>query len=154
MRRLDKEITDKSIVQEILEKSTTCTIALFDTEYPYVVTMNYGYHDNSLFFHCATKGKKLDLLQKNNKVSFKIIQSHKLIKKEVSCDWTTSYRSIMGTGKIEIITNTEAKINGLDILMKQHGRNENTYTKKAVKKIVILKLNINSLSAKQSEKYD
>lgn len=154
MRRHDKELTDKVIIQEILEKSTICTIALFDTEYPYVVSLNYGYKANALYFHCATKGKKIDLIKKNNNVGFKIVQFHNLIKADLSCDWTTAYRSIMGTGEIEIITDTECKLKGLDILMKQHGRAENTFKEKAVNKVLILKLNINKLTAKQSGKYD
>ena len=150
MRRKDKKIEDSKIIEAILTQSQICHIAFLDDEYPYVVPMNYGYKEDILYFHCATQGKKLDLIKRNNKVSFEIIQFHELIKKEISCDWTTKYRSIMGTGKIEIVTDTANKREGLDILMKQHGREVNTYEDKAVKRIVVLKLAINSLTAKQS----
>ena len=150
MRRLDKQITDESIINEIISKSLICRIAFFDKEYPYVVPMNYGYHENSLYFHCATEGKKIDLIRKNNKVGFEIVHKHELIKKKLSCGWTTEYRSILGTGKIDVLTGYNEKKMGLDIIMKQHGREENTYSESAVEKVVILKLSIKSLSAKQA----
>ena len=150
MRRKDKKIEDSKIIEAILTQSQVCHIAFSDDEYPYVVPMNFGYKDEALYFHCATHGKKLDLIRKNNKVGFEITLFHALIKKEISCDWTTKYRSIMGTGKIEIITDSDKKREGLDILMKQHGREINTYDDKAVKRVVVLKLIINSLTAKQS----
>ena len=154
MRRNDKEVNDPKIINEILTQSLICRIALFDEEYPYIVPMNYGYKENILYFHCAIKGKKIDLINKNNKVGFEIENFHKLIKKEKSCDWTTKYRSIMGTGTIKIITDLEEKRKGLDILMKQHGREENTYQDQAIKKVIILKLHINNLSAKQSGNWE
>jgi nitroimidazol reductase NimA-like FMN-containing flavoprotein (pyridoxamine 5'-phosphate oxidase superfamily) len=150
MRRKDKEIHDSAIIQEILNKSLICRIALFDEVYPYIVPMNYGYHDHNLYFHCAIKGKKIDLIKKNNKVAFEIEYFHEIIKKELSCDWTTKYRSIMGTGFIDIITDNDEKRKGLDILMQQHGRKANTYNEKSLKRVVVLKLSITELSAKQS----
>ena len=80
MRRNDKKIEDESIIIEILTKSLVCRVGLFDDEYPYVVPMNFGYNGNSLYFHSATKGKKLDLIRRNNKVSFEIEQSYEIVK--------------------------------------------------------------------------
>ena len=68
MRRKDRQITDKDIINEILLKSDIARIALFDNEYPYIIPMNYGYKDNALYFHCAPEGKKLDLIKRNNNV--------------------------------------------------------------------------------------
>ena len=153
MRRKDKTIEDKNSIKEILINSNICRIAIFDDEFPYIVPLNYGYKDNALYFHCALKGKKLDLIKKNNKVGFEIEQNHELIKAEQSCDWTTKYRSIIGTGTIDIITDFDKKVKALDILMQHHGKQENTYKEKAVNKVVVLKLNIINLSGKQSEEY-
>ena len=150
MRRKDKKIDSQDLIHEILTTSLICHLALFDSEYPYVVPMNYGYKNNCLYFHCATHGKKIDLIRKNKNVGFEIVHYHKIIKKELSCDWTTKYRSIMGTGSVEIISEADEKRYGLDILMKQHGREINTYEDKAVKRVLVLKLTIESLSAKQS----
>ncbi len=153
MRRKDKLIEDKTIIEEILNTALICRIALFDTEYPYILPMNYGYQDHVLYFHGAAAGRKINLIKQNNKVGFEITHSHKVLEDEVSCNWTTKYRSIIGTGTIEIITNFEEKKKGLDIIMQQHGKKENSYKDKTVERVAVFKLTINDLSAKQSGKY-
>ena len=153
MRRKDKLIEDKAIIQEILSTTLICSIALLDTEYPYILPVNFGYADNALFFHGARVGRKVDLIKQNNKVGFEITHAHKIIKADTSCDWTTQYRSIIGVGTIEIITNFEEKKKGLDIIMQQHGKKENSYKDKVVERVAVFKLNIVSLTAKQSGVY-
>ncbi len=150
MRRKDREITDKNIIDEILRKSEICRVAFFDDEFPYVVPLNYGYSQNALYFHTATKGKKLNLIAKNNKVAFVIEYFSEILKYQQSCDWTTRYRSLMGVGTIEVITDFEVKKKGLDILMTHYGKTDNIYVDKHVNNIVILKLTISDLSAKQA----
>ena len=154
MRRSDKKISESKIIQEILTKSNICRLAFFDENYPYIVPLNFGYKDNALYFHCALEGKKLDLIKKNNKVAFEIEQSHEIIKDEVSCKWTTKYRSIIGNGKIYIISDKNEKIRGLNIIMQQHGKHDNIYNKNAVKNVFVLKLEIENLTAKQSGKWE
>ena len=150
MRRQEKEILERDIIDKILKSSRICRLAIFDKEYPYIIPMNYGYHNNSLYFHCATQGKKIDLLKQNNKVGFEIEQSHDIIEDEESCKWTTKFLSIIGTGEIVIIKDKEAKKKGLDILMIHHGKTDNIYNENALKKVVILKLDIIGMTAKQS----
>ena len=151
MRRSEKEIQDKGVLTEILTSALICRVALFDEEYPYIVPMNFGYKDSALYFHCATEGKKIELIKQNNKVCFEVEKSHEIISDDLSCKWSTKYQSIIGVGEIEIISNTEDKRNGLDIIMNQHGKCDNSYGAKAVDKVMVLKLRIKSLTGKQSD---
>jgi len=150
MRRKEREITDRQLLDEILTKSNTCRLAINDGKYPYIVALNYGYSDNSLYIHCAKEGKKIDLLRANNKVSFQIEYGNEIIPHQESCKWTTKYRSIVGQGEIEIRNNFSDKKAGLDILMQQAGKKENEYNAKAIDHILILKLNITHISGKQA----
>jgi nitroimidazol reductase NimA-like FMN-containing flavoprotein (pyridoxamine 5'-phosphate oxidase superfamily) len=90
------------------------------------------------------------LIRKNNKVGFEIEDSYKIVESEVSCEWTTKYRSIIGTGEVEILSEFKEKERGLDVIMQQHGKMENTYHKKLVDRVFILKLSIKSVSGKES----
>jgi hypothetical protein len=155
MLRKDKEITDKKIIDEILNKSQICRIAFFDVEFPYIVPFNYGYLDNALYFHSAANGKKIDLIRKNNKVCFEIEYFSQITVHELPCEWTTKYRSVIGSGNIDIITGFEEKKKGLDIIMAHYGSiKNNVYNTNNIDNIVILKLNITGLSAKQSGNWD
>ncbi len=154
MRRKDKEITDKNIIEEILTKSKICRIALTDGEMPYIVPLNFGFSDNCLYFHSASSGRKIDLIQKGGKVCFEIEQESEIIRREVACDWTARYRSVIGYGTIEILTSREDKIHGLDIIMKHYGKTDNAYLEGNVSRMVILKLTIEEISGKQSGDWD
>jgi nitroimidazol reductase NimA-like FMN-containing flavoprotein (pyridoxamine 5'-phosphate oxidase superfamily) len=150
MRRKDKEITDKRVIEEILAKSEICRIAITDTDAPYIVPLNYGYRDGYIYFHAASRGRKIELLGKNCKVGFEIEYDHEIIKSELSCGWTTKYRSVIGYGTIDLVHDINQIKEGLDIIMAHYGRYENAYDEKNLKRIVLLRLKIESIAGKQS----
>ena len=55
-------------LREILKNGKFCSIALCNDNKPYIVTLSYGYdaEKHALYFHCATKGLKLDFISKNS----------------------------------------------------------------------------------------
>ena len=61
MRKINQEISDKIIIEEILNNSNICRIGISDNGIPYVLPFNYGYNDNQIFIHCALTGIKIDL---------------------------------------------------------------------------------------------
>ncbi len=150
MRRKDKQITDKSLLTEILNTAYICRVAFHDMPYPYIVPMNYAYYDDKLYFHCASTGKKLVLIRKNNRVGFEIEMPYEIIKAPVSCDWTTRYQSIVGTGEMHFIRDLAQKKQVMDRIMQQHGSPENRYKERLLEVVEILELQIHDLSGKQS----
>jgi len=152
MRRKDKEITDKKIIEEILSESKICRIAMTDNNgMPYIVPLNYGYSDNTIFFHSAPTGKKVELLKQNKRVCFEVEFGVEITESVTSCKWSTKYRSLIGYGTIEIITGANLKKNGLDIIMTHNGKSTNNfYEEKHLENLVILKLHIDEISCKQS----
>ncbi len=150
MRRKQNEITDRLIIEEILTKSEVRRFAMMDSYKPYIVPLNYGYSDNALYIHSTPLGKKVELLKQNNYVCFEIEFHSEIYRKEKACDWGSKYRSVIGYGHVEIITNFEEKKNGLDIIMAHYGKKDgNVYGTNQVDSIVILKLTIDQISGKQ-----
>jgi nitroimidazol reductase NimA-like FMN-containing flavoprotein (pyridoxamine 5'-phosphate oxidase superfamily) len=155
MRRKDKEVTDKKIIDKILNESEFCRVAIHDDEYPYLVPLNYGYSDNTLYFHSAAEGKKIELLKNNNKVCFEIEHAAKTMLDEQPGKSTTKYLTVIGYGEIEIITDTDKKIKGLDIIMNHYGSTTaSEYDESQLNRIVILKLTINKITAKRSGNWE
>jgi nitroimidazol reductase NimA-like FMN-containing flavoprotein (pyridoxamine 5'-phosphate oxidase superfamily) len=151
VRKVNQEITDKGIIEEILSNAQICRIAMLDNDRPYLLPFNYGYRDNCIFVHSAKEGKKIELLRKNNLVCFEIEQMVQIIKHEKACKWSTLYRSVVGYGYVEIIADFERKIQGLQIIMAQHGAPEtNDFDRRHVDAVVILKLTIDTITGKQS----
>ncbi|MGI6464195.1 pyridoxamine 5'-phosphate oxidase family protein [Methanobacterium sp.] len=97
-RRSDKEIKDPEIIQEILNQSPACRIALCDNGKPYIVPMKFAYHDHSLYLHSAINGRKIDILRKNNNICSKWNTEIGLVQSETPCDWGMNYMSVIGSG--------------------------------------------------------
>lgn len=152
MRKANREIKDEAILEEILLGAIICRVAMMDGELPYIVPFNYGYKDGCLYIHSAPEGKKIDLLRKENRVCFEVEDTIGITKGELACSWTTSYRSVIGYGTVEILSDEESKQQGLEIIMAQHGAPELTYFEpRNMDRMVILKLTITSLTGKQSK---
>jgi len=156
MRRLDKQITDPQIIEEILSKSELCRLGLVDNGEAYIVPVNFGYSDGAIYIHSALQGRKMDILRRNNAVSFEITLSSEVLEKEKACNWGTRYRSVMGTGSISIETEPNIKRKGLDIIMKKYGAPDNilVYDEASLARVALLKLTINNVTAKQSGQWD
>ena len=151
MRKANREITDKAILEEILTRSTICRVAMMDNGLPYILPFNYGYKDNCIYIHCAPEGKKTDLLRENSRVCFEVEQTAEIVKEDKACKWTTTYRSVVGYGNIAIITDFAGKQKGLEIIMAHNGAPELTdFEPKNVDAAVVLKLTIDTLTGKQS----
>jgi uncharacterized protein len=151
MRRKDREIHDPDLIHSILANNTVCRIAITDIEAPYIVPLNYGYSGNQLYFHSAPEGRKIELLKKNKFVCFEIEEQVEVIEGEKACDYTTHYRSVIGYGSVDLVSDFQEVKEGLDIIMRQHGRVErNEYNEKYRGKILILKLRIVRISCKQN----
>jgi nitroimidazol reductase NimA-like FMN-containing flavoprotein (pyridoxamine 5'-phosphate oxidase superfamily) len=155
MRRKDKEIRDREIIEQVLSGSDVCRIALIDGNRPYIVPLNYGYDGTALYFHSASAGKKIEILKQNNKVCFEIEYQNEIIRNEIPCEWSAKYRSLIGYGTIDFITGHEEKMKRLDLIMAHYGKTDvNVYKENSIENIIILKLSIEKISGKQSGDWD
>jgi nitroimidazol reductase NimA-like FMN-containing flavoprotein (pyridoxamine 5'-phosphate oxidase superfamily) len=151
MRRNDKQITDQKQIEEILSNNTICRVALVDGLKPYILPMNYGYKNNSFYLHCSLEGKKLELIKKNNNVSIEVTDSIELVTAEKACGHTTKYKSVICSGTIAPVVETEQKIAGLNVIMNQHTGNSNwDFPEAALSKIIVLKIDIKEMTGKTS----
>lgn len=153
MRRKEREINNKEEMEGIIKNAIICRLGLSYNDHPYIVPLNFGYEDNEFHFHCAKGGKKMEMIQKNNKVCFEIETDTKLIKGEHACvGWTMHYSSVIGFGKAFIIDELDEKKRSLDIIMKQYtGKKGYEYTEKNLRGVGIIKVVIESMTAKKNE---
>ena len=150
MRRKDREVTDPGIIAELLGSAEVCRIAMVDNGEPYVIPLNYGYCDNALYIHSAAAGRKIQILKRNSRVCFEIESPISIVRDAEACRWGTRARSLIGYGNVEIVTDREQKKQGLDIIMRQHGKKDpNLYAGKQLDSVVILKVVIESVTCKQ-----
>lgn len=153
MRRKEREISDPSVIDDIIKRCDVCRIALVDGDKPYIVAMNFGYLRASpslIYFHCAPSGRKLDIISRNNKSCFQFDTDHNMVSGERACDFTMKYSSVVGEGKISVVQSPEERDFGLNIIMKQYtGVVGHSFNKKTMERTTILRLEITSMTGKK-----
>ena len=155
MRKINQEITDPGTLEEILSGARICRLAICDGEKPYLLPFNYGYRERCIYIHSAPEGKKIELLQLNPHVCFEVEDLVTIVPDIKACNWSTSYRSVVGEGKVEIITDYEGKKIGLEAIIAQHGAHlPADFDAGQMERMVILKITITSMTGKKSSNWD
>src|SRR5574340_183743 len=94
MRKAEREITDQDRILAIMKEALVCRIGLSDEGIPYVVPMNFGLGDGCIYLHCASQGRKLDILRKNDKVCFEMDLLREIRRGSTACNWGARRRSV------------------------------------------------------------
>lgn len=150
MRRKEKEITDKPAMEEIIRQSSVCRLALSDGDMPYVVPLCFGYQDGNIYVHGSLKGKKIEMLRKNQNVCFEFDINTKAVDAEKACDWSMQYQSIIGFGKASFVTDLDEKQKALDVIMGQYSNRAFHFPENKLKGTAVIQIEITSMTGKQS----
>lgn len=154
MRRKDREVTDANVIREILDKADACRIAFAVDGVPYIVAMNFGYEWTGelpvLYLHCATEGRKLEMLKKNNLVCIQADVDHQLEYHAASGYCTMHYSSIVAMGTAEVVESEEERMKGLCLLMEHHGHEAPfNFPPQSLTRTLVLRVKVSELTAKK-----
>ena len=151
MKRSEREIKDRKVIETIIEKADVCRIGLSDGNTPYIVPVNFGYKDNCLYFHSAKEGKKIDIIKRNNNACFEMDIDHAFLKPEGRpCGWGGKYRSVIGFGKAFIVENFEEISESLNIVTQHYGADYYPFSKDELERVSIIKIEIASTTGKKA----
>ncbi|MDA3880129.1 MAG: pyridoxamine 5'-phosphate oxidase family protein [Prolixibacteraceae bacterium] len=150
--RPNRELTDKSDITRILIEGKFAVISMCRENEPYIVTLSYGYdfENETLYFHCAKKGLKLDFLDSNKNVCATVIKDKGYVIDECGHE----YESVVFWGKMQIVNDLQDKKHGMSILLHHLEDKDSVIKDKLLKsdeyysKMAILKLKIGQIHGK------
>ena len=147
MRRSDREISKEETKQLLNNCEYGILSTISEDNEPYGVPLSYCVVGESLYFHSALEGRKLDNTSVNQKVSFCVVGNTEVLQKKFS----TKFESAIVTGIIEEPTNDEKQI-GLEGLIKKYSpdyiEEGLKYIDRAKDETKVLKLCIKSITGK------
>lgn len=150
MRRSDREIQKRNIIDEIIRKSEICYMSMFAEKYPYTVPLNFGYDGKYLYFHCAKIGRKIDCIKQNNHVCIALTSDMKLHLVGEPQHWTTKYRSVIIEGEAEIVRDPIEKMTGMNKILNHYSDVECQFPKKIIDNVMILRVKIINITGKEN----
>ncbi|MGM0418339.1 MAG: pyridoxamine 5'-phosphate oxidase family protein, partial [Thermodesulfobacteriota bacterium] len=118
---------------------------------PYGIPLSYVYENNSIYFHCAMKGHKLDNIKQNPQICFSVVGKTKVLPSR----FTTDYESAVVFGKAYEIEDEE-KIMALRLLNEKYAPGYEKEGEDEIRKNLfatkVIRIDINHLSGKASKK--
>jgi uncharacterized protein len=154
MRRADKEIRDRDLISQIIEKCQVCRLGLAQDNMPYIVPVSFGYDGEAIYFHTAKTGRKIGFIEANATACFELEHGVSLRPHEDDpCSWSFSFQSVIGYGTIRELTDAAEREAGLRLIMRHYSGRDWSFTLKSLETIRIWKLTIDSISGKQSRDY-
>jgi nitroimidazol reductase NimA-like FMN-containing flavoprotein (pyridoxamine 5'-phosphate oxidase superfamily) len=95
MRRQDRKIDSAGAIR-ILEAGKYGILSTTGSNgYAYGIPISYIYTNDSIYFHCAVEGQKLENIKHNNKVSFCVVGHTTLLPQSFS----KNYESVIAFGR-------------------------------------------------------
>lgn len=152
MRRAACEIKNVEAIDQIIRKCHICRLGLTKDNIPYIVPVSFAYVNDSIYFHTAAEGMKIDFISAGNLACFEFELGISLLAQgDKPCDWGFSYQSVIGHGTILEMTDHHDKVRGLNLIVKHYVEGEWPMTAAQVAGTRVWKLMIESITGKQSE---
>lgn len=155
IRRKDKEIADIDEMKTILKQADYVTLGMCLYDEPYLVTLSHGYDEekNCVYFHCAQEGKKISILQQNNRVWGQALIDRGYV--QGSCDHL--YATTQFKGKVTFLENLSEKEHALRVMIRALDDNpekvmEKQLLPKSIQKVKIGRIDIEFMTGKKAEK--
>jgi hypothetical protein len=152
MRRKEQEITDRAVIEEVLQRATVCRLGLAVGNEPYVVPVSFGYRDGCLYVHSSPEGKKVEMIRQNPRVCFEVDVGEALVRKPMPCAWSIHYRSVIGWGRAVFLADEEEKRRALDAIMAHYGGEPGKYAAKSLREVAVICIQVEEMTGKKAER--
>lgn len=99
IRMIKRECTDQVKIERFLQEAETGFLGMALENAPYVVPLNYVWFEGNIYFHGASEGRKMEIMQKNTNVCFTVSTSYGTMTDPVPAKTDTAYISVMIFGQ-------------------------------------------------------
>lgn len=147
IRRKDRkiEISEAIDILEICEYGVLSTVN--ENGYPYGVPLSYVYANDSIYFHSAVEGHKLENIKDNDKISFCVVGKTDVLPDKFS----TKYESVIIFGRVKEVFEDEKKEALLELIKKysvDYMEKGKAYIENASLRTKVIKVSIDYISGK------
>jgi len=153
MRRKEKEIAERAVVEELLREAEVGRLATCSGDEPYVVPVNFAYYDGRIIVHGSREGRKMANIAVNPRVCFEVDQAEK-VEGERPCDYAFRYMSVVVQGRARVVEGDEARLAALRRLTDKYapgkGRMLTTEDLKKYANLAVVEVTVDSMTGKRS----
>ena len=123
MRRQEKEVRDRGIIDELLQRSHVGRLGTVGRDgYPMIKPLNFAFEGKKIYFHTAKEGEKIEDIRRDARVCFEVDLPIAFVKGEEAdpCRAEYLYRSVVVRGRARMVEDEEEKVAALGLLMRKY----------------------------------
>ena len=149
MRRFRQMLPGDEVV-EILNSSWNGVLSLTDVDgEPYGVPLSFAFDGvDSIYFHSAMAGHKIECMSVDDRASFCVIAKDDIKPEE----FTTYFKSVIARGRISIVCDKDEVMRGLHLLCDKYSPGVDSVDEiaKCINRVLVFKLKIISMTGKEA----
>jgi nitroimidazol reductase NimA-like FMN-containing flavoprotein (pyridoxamine 5'-phosphate oxidase superfamily) len=149
MRRRDREITERSEIEDIMLSAKVMHLALADNNIPFLVPLHFVFDGRAIYFHSARAGAKVEILKRNNLVCFEICDYRGVVESRLACDFEASHRTVIGLGRANFVEDDTEKISALNLIVARFTEKQFSYPKATLDSTIVVRIDIDSIKGKK-----
>jgi len=151
MRRKDKAITEREIIDNIIHGAQICHLACSLNDQPYVIPVSFGYDGTKVYIHTARAGKKNEIFKQNSRVCLAFNKDIELIvNQERACGWSFNFQSVIAEGEINEINDPDLKKTALNHIMRHYSGKEWEMPEKSIAGTNAWNVELRTITGKRS----
>lgn len=120
IRYTQRNCKDQEKIENFLLQARTGVLGMVSDALPYVVPVNYVWHDGFVYFHGMGSGKKKNILSQHPHICFTVYKEYGTVTDLVPCHADTAYLSVMLFGRVAKVTNSEEAASVLQKLLNKY----------------------------------
>lgn len=149
MRRYKQAVTEETCAEILKTEKRGVLSVIGDEGYPYAVPLDFYYDEGeqTIYFHCAKVGHKIDAIKARDKVCFTTWNTG--FQKEN--DWVWNVTSVIAFGRAELIADaaqTEEEVRKLAMKYYPTEEEVDAEMEKAIARVQLLALHIEHMTGK------
>ena len=118
--------------------------------------LNFGFSENDgefkVYFHCASEGKKIELIKKNPKVCFEVHTMERITGEgESACVYSCAYESVIGFGCARELTSHDEKKEALIKIMENCTGREFDFNENQTRGVTVFEIAFSEVTGKRSK---
>ena len=170
MRREEKEIRNRELLDQLLRTAPVCRIGLAPgpdsgggadggdlprtdsrhAAYPYVVPVHFVHSDGRIYIHSARQGRKVEMLKKNPRVCVEIDEYLGIKSADRACEFGSRFRSLIAVGRARIVEQAGNKRRALQLLMEKYSGRSFDFSDEEIDGVGIIEIQIEDVTGKQA----
>lgn len=144
-------ITHPAEIASVIGKCPYCMVGLVDAEgNPYVIPMNFVYHDGIVYLHSGREGGKMAMAEAHPQVCITFCEGHELVymHQQIACSYSMKSRSVLCRGKVRFIDDYAEKERILQLLMRRYTDHDCRMAPPAIRNVCVWEVKVEQLSAR------